>query len=143
MDIITIYHDTLDNLVALAGVPRAVLQVHAGMAIYLGCLLLMGTRRGSLAAVILVVTLAIGHEAMNRLEFGSWNWRDTTRDVLLAMFWPTACYAVSSYRRWVWAESARERAGKRLLHLYDYRPLAASVASSPKTAGAARKVDGS
>ncbi len=141
MDIVTFYHDALDRLVALAGVPRAVLQVHAGMAIYLGCLLLMGTRRGSLAAVILVVTLAIGHEGMNRLEFGSWNWRDTTRDLLLAMFWPTMCYAVSSYRRWVFAETARQRAGERLLHLYDYRPLSASRAPSAKRAGTASRAE--
>jgi len=127
MDAITLYHDMLETLIRMAGVPRTLLQVHAGMAIYLGCLLLMGTRRGSLAAVVLCVGLAVFHETMNRLHLGSWNWHDTTRDLLLAFFWPTLCYAVSSYRRWSWAESARERAGDRLLHLYSYRPQRAQV----------------
>jgi hypothetical protein len=130
MDIISLYYETLGAMVAATGTSRALLQVHAGMAVYLGCLLSMGTRRGSLAAVGLCVALAVFHEMMNRLHLGSWQWHDTTRDLGLTVFWPTACYAVSSLRRWAWSERARQRANERLLHLYDYRPVREDRSSS-------------
>ena len=122
MDLVIVYHDAVERLILLAGVPRAVLCMHIGMGIYLGCLLLLGTRRGSLAAVLGTVLLAVVHECMNRLFHGSWRWHDTTQELVLTLFWPTMCYAVSHFRRWCWTERARERDNARLLHLYDYRP---------------------
>jgi hypothetical protein len=138
MDLIALYHDTLGTLVNATGMPPALLQVHAGMAIYLGCLLMMGTRRGSLAAVGLCVALAVVNEALNRLHLGQWNWHDTTRDLVMVLLWPTACYAVSTARRWAWNERRRQRANEQLLHLYDYRPLSdnAPLAGSAPTASA-------
>ena len=124
MDLIALYHETIAGFVAWADAPRALLQVHFGMAIYLGCLLAMGTRRGSLAAVFVVVGLALLHELMNRIHFGAWSPQVATRNLLVTMFWPTACYAVSWFRRWHWAERERQRGNDRLLHLYDYRPRA-------------------
>ena len=122
MDLIATYHSAIEGLVVSSGMPRLLLLVHGGMMIYLGCLLALGTRRGSLAAIFATVMLAIVHEVMNRLFYGSWRWSDTTQDLVLALFWPTACYGVSCLRRWSWAQKARERSNDRLLHLYDYRP---------------------
>lgn len=123
MDIVLSYHEMLAAIDGRLGGSPALVKLHAGMAIYLGCLLLMGTRRGSLAAVLAALGLALVHEAMNRLHLGVWNWHETARDLVLVSFWPTACYAVSWYRRWNWSERERQRANDRLLHLYDYRPL--------------------
>jgi hypothetical protein len=112
MDLITAYNDTFDAIIAFADAPRSLLHVHAGMIIYLGCQLLLGTRRGSLVAVILTVQLAVLHEVMNRLFHGSWRWEDTSKDLVLTMFWPTMCYAVSQLRRWHWARRASLTATK-------------------------------
>ena len=122
MDIAASYHDLIEMLVSNAGAPPSLLHVHAGMAIYLGCLLALGTRRGSLAAIVLVVLIAVGNEMMSRLYLNAWDWQGTTRNLLLTLFWPTACYAVSLYRRWSWSEQSRQKARERLLDLYDYRP---------------------
>ena len=104
MDLVILYKELIDGIVAAADAPRSLLHVHAGMVIYLGCQLLLGTRRGSLAAVVLTVQLAIGHEVMNRLFHGSWRWADTSHDLMLTMFWPGMCYAVSRLRRRRWAQ---------------------------------------
>jgi len=103
MDLITTYNGAIDALVAVSDMPRPLLHVHAGMIIYLGCQLLLGTRRGSLLAVLITVQLALAHELMNRAFHGSWRWEDTSRDLVLTMFWPTMCYAVSRFRRWHWS----------------------------------------
>ncbi len=128
MEIVLAYHEMLAAFDAALGVSPSLVKVHAGMAIYLGCMLLMGTRRGSLTAVLLALGAAIVHEAMGRLHLGTWNWHETARALVLVSFWPTACYAVSWYRRWNWAESARQRANDQLLHLYDYRPVREDMA---------------
>ena len=107
MDLITTYNDAIDGLVAFTDMPRPLLHVHAGMIIYLGCQLLLGTRRGSLLAVLITVQLALVHEMMNRLFHGSWRWENTSEDLVLTMFWPTMCYAVSRFRRWHWARRTR------------------------------------
>jgi len=122
MDMISTYHSAIETVIGALGISRSLLLMHGGMAIYLGFLLALGTRRGSLAAIIATVALAILHEVMNRLFYGSWRWTDTTQDLALALFWPTACYAVSCFRRWHWAERVRQKSNDRLLHLYDYRP---------------------
>jgi len=107
MDLIASYNTAIDTIAAFADMPRPLLHVHAGMIIYLGAQLFLGTRRGSLVAVLLTVSLAVMHEVMNRLFHGSWRWEDTSKDLVLTMFWPTMCYAVSRFRRWRWAHRAQ------------------------------------
>jgi len=113
VELIASYNTAIDAIAAFADMPRPLLHVHAGMVIYLLSLLLLGTRRGSLVAVLLTVGLAVMHEVMNRLFHGSWRWEDTTKDLVLTMFWPTMCYAVSSFRRWNWARRAQAQASKK------------------------------
>lgn len=112
MDFVAIYNHTATELVWFLQMPRSLLHLHIGMAIYLGCQFLMGTRRGSLAAVFVTVMLALFHEVMNRIFHGSWRLADTSEDLVLTLFWPTMCYGVSSFRRWQWAQ--RERFGARM-----------------------------
>ena len=123
MELAIAYQDALGTIASQLGMTPGLMLVHAGMAIYLACLVLMGTRRGSLAAVLAACFFALVHEVTARLIYGGWNWHETTRALVLVCFWPGACYAVSRYRRWSWAEQERQRANDRLLHLYDYRPL--------------------
>lgn len=114
MDPITLYHSAIEAVVTATGASRLLLHVHAGMLIYLGCQLLLGTRRGSLVAVIVTIQLAFFHEVMNRLFYGSWRWHDTSTDLLLTMFWPVMCYAVSRFRRWRWSHRIRVSEHKKL-----------------------------
>ena len=122
MDFITSYHDATEAFVAFVDAPRSLIHVHVGMAIYLGCQFLMGTRRGSLVAVSVTVALAVFHELMNRLFYGSWRIEDTSADLLLSLFWPTMCYAVSIFRRWSWKQRVRRREDEQLRYLRDYQP---------------------
>ena len=110
MDLIASYNAAIDAVVAFADMPRPLLHVHAGMIIYLGCQLFLGTRRGSLLAVLLTLLLAVAHEVMNRAFHGSWRWENTAGDLVLTTFWPTMCYAVSRFRRWQWAQRAQRLA---------------------------------
>jgi len=105
MDLIAAYNEAANALVAVTGSSRSVLHLHGGMLIYLACQVLMGTRRGSLAAIMITVVLVLGHEALNRLHHGSWRWADTSQDLVLSLFWPTMCYAVSSFGRWRWSRN--------------------------------------
>lgn len=107
MDFATFYNNTATELVWFLQMPRSLLHLHVGMAIYLGCQVLMGTRRGSLVAVFVTVLLAVFHELMNRIFHGSWRLADTSQDLVLTLFWPTMCYSVSCFRRWHWAQRAR------------------------------------
>ena len=122
MDLVASYNQAANALVVFTQMPRALLHVHIGMAIFLACQFALGTRRGSLAAVIVTVQLALFHEAMNRIFHGSWRWADTSYDLVLSLFWPVMCYAVSRFRRRRWeyrnrartltAGSAQDRSGK-------------------------------
>jgi hypothetical protein len=106
MDLVATYNESADALVRLAQLPRGVLHVHLGMLIYLACQLVLGTRRGSLAAVAVTLALALFHEVMNRIFHGSWRWEDTRGDLVLSLFWPAMCYAVSVLRRRRWQARA-------------------------------------
>jgi len=106
MELVTDYNQAINAIVAFAHAPRSLLHVHAGMLIYLFFQVMMGTRRGSIAAVALVVQLAVAHEVMNRLYHGSWRWPDTIHDLVLTLFWPVVCYGVSRFRRWRWNQRA-------------------------------------
>ena len=123
MDLATSYHDLVQAILVQAGVPRALFLLHAGMAFYLVGLALMGSRRGSLPALLAVVAFAAFHVETDRIHAGMWHWREALDTVLLVLFWPTVCYAANSYRRWAWSQRARERAEAQINKLYDYRPF--------------------
>jgi len=99
MDILTAYAQFTQEIVNVTGMPRPMLHMHAGMAIYLIGQILLGTRRGSFLAILLVLQAELFNELMNKLHNGTWHWPDTREDIILTLFWPVMCYAVSRYRR--------------------------------------------
>ena len=107
MNIIEAYAQFTQLIVDVTGMSRPMLHMHAGMAIYLVTQFALRDRRGSLIALVAVLQLELLNEVMNRLHKGSWHWDDTLGDIALTLFWPSLCYAVSTYRRHRWS---RERA---------------------------------
>ncbi len=115
MDPISAYADFTQAIVDVTGMTRPMLHMHAGMAIYLLAQVLLGTRRGSILALAAVLEIELLNELMNRLHYGTWRWDDTRQDIMLTLLWPTACYAVSSYRRWRW-RARQNKAGAHATH---------------------------
>jgi hypothetical protein len=76
MDLITAYKDMTDAIEAVTGFSRPMLHLHAGMMIYIATQALLRERRGSVAALSMVVIAELGNEVMNRLYWGSWRPRD-------------------------------------------------------------------
>jgi len=103
------YQD-LKHLVASAtGQNYSLLHIHAGLAIYLLCQILLGTRRASLPALLLVVQLEVANECLDRATYGSWRWDDTLSDFALTVFWPAVLALVSWVRRRRWRARQRLR----------------------------------
>ncbi|MET1754239.1 hypothetical protein ABVV53_02005 [Novosphingobium sp. RD2P27] len=103
MDPISSYRDFTEALKAFTGMSPQMLHVHAGMAIYLASQLLLGSRRASWVALLVVLEIELFNEVMNYLFYGSWRWADTLSDIAFTLFWPTMCVSVGKYRRWRWA----------------------------------------
>lgn len=124
MDIVSGYAQLTQEIVNVTGMSRQMLHMHAGMALYLLGQILLGTRRGSFLAIMLVLQVELFNELMNKLHNGTWNWPDTREDIFLTLFWPVMCYGVSRYRR---ARFARLAAGDILFmpdprHREDWSP---------------------
>ena len=109
MDPVLAYHDLIEAIRSATGASSPMLHVHFGMGIFLLAQLLLGSRRGSLAALFIVLEMELLNEAMNRLFHGSWRWADTMHDIVLTLLWPGACVAVSKIRRWRWHQRERRR----------------------------------
>ncbi len=109
MDPVLAYHDLIEAIRSATGVSSPMLHVHFGMASFLLAQLLLGSRRGSLAALLIVLEIELMNEVMNRLFHGSWRWSDTIQDIVLTLLWPTAFVVVSKIRRWRWRERERRR----------------------------------
>ena len=89
------YHRIIDWIGDGTGLSDTILHIHAGMVILL--LARMITRRslGTLIPLSCVALAELGNEVMDRLNFGSWRWPDTTSDVINTLFWPLViCLAV-------------------------------------------------
>jgi hypothetical protein len=71
------------------GLPDTILHIHAGMAVLMIARLLTRRSLGSFVPWSFVVLAEAFNEVMDRLNFGSWRWEDTTSDVLNTLFWPT------------------------------------------------------
>ena len=99
MDLTNLYHDFIVAIGDDTGASDSLLHVHAGLAILF--LARLVTRR-SLATPIpfLVVVLAeIANEIMDRLNHGSWQWEDTSLDILNTLFWPFVLMVGLRWRR--------------------------------------------
>jgi hypothetical protein len=115
MEIASAYAQLTQEIVNVTGMTRPMLHMHAGMAIYLLGQLVLGTRRGSFLAILLVLQAELLNELLNKLHNGTWRWPDTREDIVLTLFWPVMCYMVSRYRRARFARLAvsNSRAGAR------------------------------
>lgn len=110
MDLITSYYELTEAVKAFTGLSNPVLHIHAGMGIYLLSQFLLGSRRASWMALSIVLEVELFNEVMNYLYHGSWRWADTSQDIVVTMFWPSMCVAVSKYRRWRWTQAEKKRA---------------------------------
>jgi len=77
------------------GLPDTILHLHAGMAILLLARIVTRRSLGSFIPLSFVALAELLNEVLDRLNYGSWRWPDTTADVLNTLFWPTViCIAV-------------------------------------------------
>jgi hypothetical protein len=97
-------------LAAFADMPPSLLHVHAGMLIYLVFQLLLGARRGAIVAATAALLFALLYEGVNWLAAEPLGWEVTRGNMVLTVFWPTMCYAVSRLRRGQRARQARRSA---------------------------------
>lgn len=83
------YHRFIDWIGDGTGLPDTMLHIHAGMAVLMVARVLSRRSLGSFVPLS-VVALAEGmNELMDRLNYGSWRWADTSSDIVNTMFWPT------------------------------------------------------
>ncbi|WP_267396207.1 MULTISPECIES: hypothetical protein [unclassified Sphingomonas] len=83
------YHRFIDWIGDGTGLPDTMLHIHAGMAVLMIARVLSRRSLGSFVPLS-VVALAEGmNELMDRLNYGSWRWEDTSSDIVNTMFWPT------------------------------------------------------
>lgn len=135
MDMLQSYIDMTHALVETAGATHAMMHIHAGLALYLGTQLLLRTRRASVVALGVVTTVALLHEAMERLYYGGWRWADTSGDIVLTLFWPAAITLVGLYRRKRWK---LERDRRRRIAATVHQLLASRAGETPSMATTAR-----
>lgn len=113
MDPFSLYVSSCENLLRWAGMTHPMAHVHAGLAIYLSVQFLLRTRRASGIALQAVIGAELVNEIVERAYYGSWRWEDTSADIALTLFWPTALYLLATWRRQRWTRwQARERERK-------------------------------
>lgn len=83
------YHRFIDWIGDGTGLPDTILHIHAGMAVLMVARVLTRRSLGSFIPLSVVALAEAFNEVMDRLNFGSWRWPDTTSDVLNTLFWPT------------------------------------------------------
>lgn len=117
MDIFSLYTSTMESLLRWADMTHSMAHVHAGLAIYLTVQFLLRTRRASGIALQAVIGVELVNEIVQRAVYGSWRWEDTSADIALTIFWPSALYLLSVYRRQRWARwQARVGRGEVMQH---------------------------
>lgn len=84
-----LYHRFIDWIGDGTGLPDTILHIHAGLAVLMIARLLTGRSLGSFVPLSVVVVAEAFNEIMDRLNYGSWRWEDTTSDILNTLFWPT------------------------------------------------------
>lgn len=71
-----------------------VLHIHAGMAVLVLARLVTRYPLSHPVPFLIVVVVAAANEVLNRLNFGSWRWSDTTADFTYSVFWPAVLFVV-------------------------------------------------
>lgn len=83
------YHRFIDWIGDGTGLPDTILHIHAGMIVLM--IARIATRRslGSFVPLSVVMLAEAFNEVMDRLQFGSWRWEDTSLDIVNTLLWPT------------------------------------------------------
>lgn len=116
MDSIAQYHQLKDLLSNGLGISHHVLHIHAGLMIYVGTQLILGTRRASWVALVLVFGFEGANELLDWVFFGELRLNDTVSDIVATVLWPSILYAASKYRRHKWrAEIRHNRRARKFL----------------------------
>lgn len=88
------WYDAKAWIASYLGVTNDQIHVHAGLAVFLGVLLLMRRRRGApIVAWLAVLAFEVANEALDARDWIHWtgtvNWAETARDMGATLFWPT------------------------------------------------------
>ncbi len=84
-----LYHKFIDWIGDGTGLPDTILHIHAGMAVLMVARIVTRRSLGSFVPWSFVAAAEAFNEIMDRLNFGSWRWADTTSDIANTLFWPT------------------------------------------------------
>ena len=84
-----LYHDMIDWIGDGTGLPDTILHIHAGMALLMIARLITRRSFGTFIPWWVVVAGEAFNEIMDRLNFGSWRWEDTSLDIINTLLWPT------------------------------------------------------
>lgn len=83
------YHRFIDWIGDGTGLPDTILHIHAGLAVLMLARIVTRRSLGSFVPWTCVAVAEAFNEIMDRLNFGSWRWPDTTSDIINTLFWPT------------------------------------------------------
>ena len=85
----TLYHKMIDWIGDGTGLPDTILHIHAGMALLMIARLITRRSFGTFIPWTVVAAGEAFNEIMDRLNYGSWRWEDTSLDILNTLLWPT------------------------------------------------------
>ena len=89
------YHRFIDWIGDGTGLPDTMLHIHAGMAVLMVARIVTRRSLGSFVPLSIVALAEGFNEVMDRLNFHSWRWADTSSDVVNTLFWPTViCFGI-------------------------------------------------
>jgi len=77
-----LYHQMIDAIGDGTGLPDIILHIHAGMALLMIARLITRRSFGTFIPWWVVVAGEAFNEIMDRLNFGSWRWEDTSLDMI-------------------------------------------------------------
>lgn len=99
MNLPQLYHGVIMWIGDGTGAPDSLLHVHAGMAVLILARLVTRRLLATPVPFAIVCLAELGNEIMDRLDYGSWRWRDTSLDVLNTLFWPLVLMIGLRWRR--------------------------------------------
>lgn len=70
------------------GASDSLLHVHAGLAVLLLARLITGKSLSTPIPFAIVCIAELANEVLDRINHGSWLWRDTSMDIVNTLFWP-------------------------------------------------------
>ena len=85
----TNYHRMIDWIGDGTGLPDTLLHIHAGMLLLMLARLVTRRSFGTFIPWYVVAAGEAFNEIMDRLNYGSWRWEDTSSDIVNTLFWPT------------------------------------------------------